>query len=254
MAEAPLIEVFSSIQGEGRYAGVPMTFVRVAVCPIRCTYCDTPNSYTAASSFPVRTGDREVAHDNPVTGSVAAELAVAAAAQNPYGVTRMVSLTGGEPLVYPDFVREFGQALHGHGLRLFLETAALDAAAFLACAGSVDHASLDYKLPGTLAAGDAIRAGEQCVACVAHAVGGAMTVDVKMVLTRAVELAAVAHALVGLRPYRSDIRLVLQPVTPFGAEDYPCPPDRIAAFARLATEQGFEPRVLPQLHKVLGVP
>ncbi len=59
MARAPLVEVFSSIQGEGRYAGVPMTFVRVAVCPIRCTYCDTPNSYTAASSFPVRTGDHE---------------------------------------------------------------------------------------------------------------------------------------------------------------------------------------------------
>ena len=254
MARAPLIEVFSSIQGEGRHVGIPMTFVRVAVCPIRCTYCDTPNSYTAESSFPVRSGDTETSHGNPVTADVAAELAVASAMRNPYGTTRLVSLTGGEPLLYPEFVREFGTALRPHGLGLFLETAALDADAFLSCASVVDHGSFDYKLPGTLATGDTELAGRRCVACVAHAVRCEMTVDVKLVLTRGVEPEDVATALARLRPFRADIELVLQPVTPFGKEDYPCPANRIAVFARLAAEQGFAPRILPQMHKMLGVP
>ena len=43
--EAPVMEVFASIQGEGRYAGEPQVFVRLHGCPLRCRYCDTPGSW-----------------------------------------------------------------------------------------------------------------------------------------------------------------------------------------------------------------
>ncbi len=33
--------MFYSLQGEGRFAGVPSAFIRLAGCPLRCRWCDT---------------------------------------------------------------------------------------------------------------------------------------------------------------------------------------------------------------------
>ena len=93
MARAPLVEVFHSVQGEGTWAGVPMTFLRVAVCPIRCVYCDTPHSYQAAPDFPVGDGRRE---PNPVTAGRAVELVLEVGNQSPLGGCGPVSINGGE--------------------------------------------------------------------------------------------------------------------------------------------------------------
>lgn len=34
-------EIYSSVQGESTLVGMPCTFIRLAGCPLRCTYCDT---------------------------------------------------------------------------------------------------------------------------------------------------------------------------------------------------------------------
>jgi len=40
-----ITEVFHSLQGEARQAGLPTVFVRLTGCPLRCTYCDSEYAF-----------------------------------------------------------------------------------------------------------------------------------------------------------------------------------------------------------------
>src|SRR5688572_4015231 len=116
-----------------------MAFLRVATCPLRCLYCDTPNSYTAPPTVPVRSFVRELHEPNPVAADRAAELVrqVIAAAE-PNAQKSRLSVTGGEPLVFPEFVRELGRLVRQKGVRVHLETAAIDPQALAQCVEQVD--------------------------------------------------------------------------------------------------------------------
>src|SRR5687768_15338606 len=96
-------EIFYSLQGEGKLAGVPSVFVRASGCNLRCTWCDTPY----ASWNPE-------GEDVPV-----AQIVERVAAHN----TRHVILTGGEPMIMPDVV-ELCAALKARDFHVTIETAA----------------------------------------------------------------------------------------------------------------------------------
>jgi 7-carboxy-7-deazaguanine synthase len=94
-----LIEVYTSVQGESRFVGLPCVFVRLAGCNLRCAWCD--------SEFTFKGGEHRGIDD--VVAEVLAE-----------GVP-LVEVTGGEPLVHRQAPRLM-QRLLDAGLQVLLET------------------------------------------------------------------------------------------------------------------------------------
>src|SRR5437868_15071773 len=72
-------ELYRSIQGESSHAGLPCTFVRLAACHLRCTWCDTPQAFDEGVRRPVA----DVVREAHALG------------------TKLVEITGGEPLLQP---------------------------------------------------------------------------------------------------------------------------------------------------------
>ena len=116
-------EIYASIQGESTFAGLPCTFVRTTGCNLRCTWCDTPQAFYGGTRMP-RT---EVLAKALATG------------------TKLVELTGGEPLLQP-------------GVRLLLrELCDADRTVLIETSGEADisgldprvHKIMDIKAPGS---------------------------------------------------------------------------------------------------------
>lgn len=117
-------EFFYSLQGEGRLAGTPSVFIRLAGCPLRCRWCDT----AYARDFAAGTDE-------------SAQTLLTRAAEYP---TRHLVVTGGEPMVQPG-LKEFLSVFAEAGYLITLETAGLRCIADLPLA----LASISPKLSNT---------------------------------------------------------------------------------------------------------
>lgn len=78
-----VVEIFSSIEGEGIRAGLPVVFVRLFGCNLNCSYCDTKYSREAEEQ------NAEVLTVDEIVERVVS-----------YGIP-FVTITGGEPLIHP---------------------------------------------------------------------------------------------------------------------------------------------------------
>ena len=53
MDQLRVTEIFYSLQGETRTAGLPTVFVRLTGCPLRCEYCDTEYAFSGGKMMPL---------------------------------------------------------------------------------------------------------------------------------------------------------------------------------------------------------
>lgn len=97
----PVLEMFVSIQGEGKYTGEPSLFIRVSGCNLRCVFgdtrCDTPYS-SFETEKPIYKNAIEVA-----------EATKKILESHPH--VKHIVITGGEPMLYKNGIREFLEIL-----------------------------------------------------------------------------------------------------------------------------------------------
>jgi organic radical activating enzyme len=103
MRSAQIAGIFCSVQGEGLYVGSRQAFIRFQGCNLNCNYCDTPEARTAKKecSIELTPGSGNFTHlENPLDSKSVGEVI------SKYNGIHSVSLTGGEPLLHSEFIRE----------------------------------------------------------------------------------------------------------------------------------------------------
>jgi organic radical activating enzyme len=245
---AQLCEVFNSLQGEGLYAGVRQTFIRFAGCNLACQYCDSPQALMPAKDYRVEQtpGRRDFKNfPNPVTVEKLQELV--SLFNKPKGINHSISLTGGEPLLQVDFLKDFIRLLTNSS-PIYLETNGVLPDRLQELIELVDIIALDIKLPSATGQ-SAYWSEHQRSLTVAHA----KELFVKIVLTKETTVKEVDTAANLIAGVNQKIPLVLQPVTPGGPIKHRPSAEQLLAFYAVAKRQLSTVRVIPQLHRLLGV-
>lgn len=264
---APVLEVFASFQGEGLYVGQPQVFLRLAGCPMRCTWCDTPHSWEIREGgrARIRRAGEEPERVDPWASPF--KVAVQIASVEP-GEPRPVSITGGEPLIWPEFIRTLQPMLGGRPVHL--ETAGGHPEALARVLDRVAHVSLDLKPPfdmdetveidtrGVLEArptteraprnADEWRIARRRSLDLVKDVGAC----VKIVVRGRTSPRAYDELFEDVARRAPALPVFLTPVTPVREVEAPSA-DHLVEVAEHARDLELDVRVLPQVHRAMGI-
>jgi 7-carboxy-7-deazaguanine synthase len=116
-------EIFTSIQGESTFTGLPCTFVRTGGCNLHCRWCDTPQARRGGAAM-----SRRQVTERALDGG-----------------SSLVAVTGGEPLTQPA-VLPLMVALCDAGRTVLLET---NGSRDISGVDPRVHRIMDLKAPGS---------------------------------------------------------------------------------------------------------
>jgi 7-carboxy-7-deazaguanine synthase len=222
--KARIAEVFQSIQGEGIYLGKEQIFIRFYGCNLNgCRFCDTQldsfKEYEPGDLFNYLKSGFNGLHS--------------------------VVLTGGEPLVQKDFLREFLPLLKQAGFELYLETNATLPEALKGIIDYIDIIAMDFKLPSSTGLRGFWPEHEAFLRLAAQ-----REVFIKAVICNTTELMDLQQAIQIISKVNQNIPFILQPNS---FELSTLLMDKIQEFKRFPLKFLSDVRVIPQMHKVIGV-
>lgn len=251
-----LVEVFSSVQGEGPHVGRRTLFVRLGGCDLRCAWCDSPGTWKPSAEARIESAPGSARFEtlqNPVgMARVATALDQLDAAAHAF-----VSLTGGEPLLQPEAVAAIAALARARGPRVHLETHGLAVDALERVADRIDLVSMDWKLASDVrregrSTRDAEEPFHQTHERFLRVAQRCPEVVVKLVITPNTRDDEIDEVVRRIAAVDATTPVVVQPVTPFAAVKEAPTAGRLLGLLERMSRDLADVRVIPQTHKQLG--
>jgi len=214
-------EVFKSIQGEGLYQGVSQVFVRFFGCNLGCSFCDTKLDSCEKKSAPELLDEID-------------------SWQNYHSL----SITGGEPLLQIEFLNDLLKLVKKRKQKVYLETNGTLPENLEKVIDYTDIIAMDFKLPSSTGL-EPFWDKHQEFLGIAHG----KKVFVKAVIGTSTMAEDIYKMIEILKGRAKKITLVLQPQNPLEI----MVKAKLADFEQLCREGGLKVKVIPQMHKRLGL-
>jgi len=221
--KARIAEIFESVQGEGLYLGEKQIFVRFFNCNLSCVYCDTKPDrfmeYEPEELFKEIKLYRDKYHS--------------------------VSFTGGEPLLYKDFLKEVMKRTSKEGYRHYLETNGTLFFELEEVINHVDIVAMDLKFPSSSGMGNLWNMHRKFLKIAVK-----KEVFLKAIICQSTSEDDLREALSLIKGVSQSSVLVLQPNS---YENQFVLSEKLARFKEIANQQGVITCVIPQIHKIAGL-
>lgn len=241
---APIVEIFSSLQGEGLYTGEPTIFVRFAHCRLGCSWCDTRYALCEEHVCRVTMPDGLTVAEvpNPISATALNEIVESYEA-------RMVSVTGGEPLGHAEFLAEWLPSIVQRRT-ILLETNGTLPDALAKVAGHIHIVSMDFKLPSSAGCPPQWQAHE---AFLKTALKAGREVYVKIVVTERTTDQDMQEAIRIITRINKYVPVIIQPASQTLTFHDVISRRRLDSIDRLCRAYLPDVRVALQMHKQWGV-
>ena len=232
MMKAPIIEIFSSFQGEGLLIGERQIFVRFAGCNLNCNYCDTNDSKSESSG--------KLMAPMEVTDEIKKLLTPDC---------KTISFTGGEPSLYPEFISEVSK---NFDLKIMLETngtlpVSIDSIKKL------DIVSLDIKLPEHFNGDFDEEIFLNEIKSLNLLMAKCINVYCKVVILPSTKIKSFKEVVEKLSKNissKSNLQIIIQPSSPLS--EWKDLNFKLFEFSEIVG-QYFEVSTIPQIHKILDI-
>ncbi|WP_458455366.1 7-carboxy-7-deazaguanine synthase QueE [Methanobrevibacter sp.] len=230
--KAPIIEIFSSFQGEGLLIGQRQIFVRFAGCNLNCNYCDTNDSKSEKSGTLMTPQEVSEEINRILTPDC-----------------KTISFTGGEPSLYPEFISEVSKNFN---LNIMLETNGT-LPHNIDLIDELDIVSLDIKLPEHFDGGFDEEIFLNEIKSLNLLMAKSINVYCKVVIlpsTKIKSFKGVVEKLSENISSKSNLKIIIQPSSPLG--EWKNINFKLFEFSEVVG-QYFEVSTIPQIHKILDI-